>query len=896
MAESRWAQLTYSSFDTGLGTGGGWQVKQTTGGLSDAEADRIKARVVTNFESADALPQFPTPEDIAALPRRLAYLTLEGSESFAYWHAVPSGVDGTGRPGNVFTHVLLDREPTAQAPALRPLDLWRSDFWLSPFGPHEVVAAVLDEHPSLARGPLADSAAIIGFLLDPTVWRGATFAAFLDALIAARNGGPTVVLATESADSAALWVASALALMTPSTARSIGFSLFERAGGIEAVAARRSLVVGIPYADLDAARILPRVIVIDDRQSPAIGDLEGAPHQVGDAVVAVTPWSVMAQVALQEPELASRVLSRIDDLGQTITGPLDPAWPLAMVVALLPAELEEASQEAFRVLRDSSPSSLTEHPGLWRAASELAHAHLGTTTAEAWAQVEATSSDAGSVLHDLAVSVYRDRVLDDREWIRRPEAIPAAVSNSGSESDAFAVRLASEFDRLSGHTGIDPDSALHALRLADWVVRSALVSEQGRVDIALDRVLREVVAPVLLDPLEGPALAQRVGRVSEGVLSGFIRGQVEELLPPTPVGERIAPDVIRWLYPDPLISLLDVDGGLGPLALESVIQRAVSGDDSGRRYRAAAYLAILDREDEPSYRARHIAREDWSWEAADALAVLSEHPTALPTKSLLGLLSTAPWDSKLDELTREILRVAPGRADGDALRELALLRRTGSFVSSTGTPSSQDAALILSTLEAIVARGEKPPSSPEIDYAAFVSAFRLAVPQPRQFMMTTAFASYLIGASRSLSQSRLRAAAELFVSSGFAAEQDFPFLAAVSVRGADGSPMPVEGPWYVLSKIPVPQSEEDSRFVTMLAEALVPTLTQSVDDHLDRVSAAVEAEVARSEEGRQASKTVNEFERFAKPTWKHLRSLEESSPRGRGVRGLFGGPSSKETI
>ena len=51
MSDARWAQLTYTSFDSGTGGAGGWGVKDSTGGITDSEIEGIRSRIATSVES-----------------------------------------------------------------------------------------------------------------------------------------------------------------------------------------------------------------------------------------------------------------------------------------------------------------------------------------------------------------------------------------------------------------------------------------------------------------------------------------------------------------------------------------------------------------------------------------------------------------------------------------------------------------------------------------------------------------------------------------------------------------------------------------------------------------------------------------------------------------------------
>src|SRR5690348_177864 len=163
----RYGQLAYTSFDQ-PGGAGGWQVKQTTGDLSPEETQRLASGVRTAFRPVTPLPDYPTPEQLDAAPRRLEYRRWAG-DAAGYWHTVAAGADSTGRPGNVFAHVLLDRAPDS-APRLRPIQRWGSPGWLRPFGAAAVAHAALPaEPPGVADVVTRESA--IAFALDTSTWR-----------------------------------------------------------------------------------------------------------------------------------------------------------------------------------------------------------------------------------------------------------------------------------------------------------------------------------------------------------------------------------------------------------------------------------------------------------------------------------------------------------------------------------------------------------------------------------------------------------------------------------------------------------------------------------------------------------------------------------------------------
>ena len=131
-------QLTFTSFDGGGGAG--WQIKESTG-LSPTEIERLRAGIDARLDAGVDLPRFPSADDLEGFPRRLVFDADPhhlGDGTMVWWHHAPAGVDGSGRPGNVFTHVLVGHhgpdlgDQTGTSPGARPIDWWRSPGWLTP--------------------------------------------------------------------------------------------------------------------------------------------------------------------------------------------------------------------------------------------------------------------------------------------------------------------------------------------------------------------------------------------------------------------------------------------------------------------------------------------------------------------------------------------------------------------------------------------------------------------------------------------------------------------------------------------------------------------------------------------------------------------------------------------
>ena len=73
----RYGQLTYTSFDSFDSSfragAGGWQIKQSSGELSADEIHWLVSGIRTAFRPVEPLPDYPSPQQLDAAPRRLAY-------------------------------------------------------------------------------------------------------------------------------------------------------------------------------------------------------------------------------------------------------------------------------------------------------------------------------------------------------------------------------------------------------------------------------------------------------------------------------------------------------------------------------------------------------------------------------------------------------------------------------------------------------------------------------------------------------------------------------------------------------------------------------------------------------------------------------------------------------
>ncbi|WP_135451362.1 hypothetical protein [Mycobacterium sp. DL99] len=513
---TRYGQLAYTSFDA-VGTVGGWQVKQTGGDLTPAETQALISGVRTIFRPVGSVPDFPTPEQLEQGPRRLAYRHL--GDGAGFWHTCPAGSDSTGRPGNVFAHVLLDRAPDTH-PRSRAIQWWRAPHWLQPYGPAAVARAELPgELPQLGSAVTKDS--VVAFALDPTAWRLATLFALLDAVAAALAGGPPVVLGVHSPDSAAQWIGLVSFLMSPGTAAGLSFSTFDRA---EQVAPHNGQVLSaVPLEDLDV--IEPGMVVISESEPVSMGELGGDPHcTAGGHRIRVTRWSVMSQVVLLDVASARRVLEDIDALSSQVRDDgLHPAWPMAMAVAARP-EFADAHVEAHEVIGAHSPSGALVGSEAAHIIADVFSAVVGVTTADAWRAVQELPDGAGAAFAD---ATYFARAIADDAWLTQSGPIPLGPRMFHGKPLPSLLRKAigPALERSQDQ------GPARLLRVVDLLLRAGVADDR----------LRAALTGGVLPGLADPGVRALIGAADRLSLAAWLlhEGDAE--------GSAIGDDVLDWL-------------------------------------------------------------------------------------------------------------------------------------------------------------------------------------------------------------------------------------------------------------------------------------------------------------------------------------------------------------
>lgn len=732
---SRYGRLTYTSLHgvNAAGTrisAGGWQIVEEDGELDREEREQLRARVATQFDAGVEIPRFPTPEQIAELPRRLVYAPVDPGTTrgaAAWWHAGPAGPDATGRPGNVFTHVVLDRTPGAAEPAaVRPVQLWRSPDWLAPYGADQVSRARLGDRPRPEPGTMITADAVIRFLLDPTQFRFGVLAALLDATAAALAGGPRIVLITESTDRAALWTGAVSLLMAARQAAGFSFSTLERISSVPNVFDQGVQLACVPVVDQDqvaAAAADPRsplrtqtpVVIIDESELLAIGDLDGEPHRTaaGDRI-AVTEWSVLAQVIFGDEAGAAWALAELDRvagrLGDAELPAAAVAWPLAMAVGRAGDRFADAVREAAAVVTRTGPDAAAADDDLHRTARELIGRGLGRTTADAWqiaGNPEALARVGGQTAQ-LIMEAYLRRAVAEPAWLARPGA--AALPDPAPRLSMITERelIAGVADACAGIAAAglsEPDRAVAVLHLIDLLARSGLdhVEPPEPLVDALERCCH-----LLGVDHPAPALIERAGPVSERALRWVIRPVLagQEWVVRGTIGRRLAAPVAEWLYPE--------EGAPPPLG------RLAAGDDDPLRAELAYHRWTTDPDRHPAERPlvawsalRALAPyqspppelerafEGGAWPAGDLLLIRRRWPAAVGVRQWAPTVKAAPPSDDLtrliDDLRDPLLRgLDHDRQVGADLLVLRLLARDQYWLQNRRNPPDAEVQAVIS--------------------------------------------------------------------------------------------------------------------------------------------------------------------------------------------------------
>ncbi|MGO4203662.1 hypothetical protein AB4Z09_18295 [Rhodococcus sp. TAF43] len=670
-------QLTYSSFDTGTGAGGGWQIKQATDTLDPSDRELLRAWVSTSLIPVQPMPQFPTPEEVQARPHRLMYAPVS-SERGAYWHTVPAGADGSGRPGNVFAHTFLDAAPPVAEH--RPIDLWRSPDWLIPFGAREVLAAELPPHPP-QPGAAVSRDAVIDFLLDPSVWRVSLFSVLLDAVAGAIDGGPAVVFGAERIDSAALWIGAVSHFLSKYAARKLAWSTFERATDLPTALSQGLHLIAVPLSDLAELESSDRFVVLAESDEPSRGEYRVQPNRTpAGAKIPVTRLSQIAEVLLIDPDVVRRVLRTRDSVVERVSdAQTDPSWSVAMAIELEDEEdLSDAEEDCAEVITGFLPSSLREYPDLHAAASAVVAKRTGTSPADALAALGRTRGSSGSepsVSVAMTLQVYLERALADREWlVEAPPSRLAAPQPGWAPPELLALVDTRVGEMLRECETVEPDGhkaenlAVVVLRLTDLLVRTRVIGEDSAEIVgSLQRILEQAVPTVFFDDDRVQDFVGRVGHLDPLTCRLVLQPVIVSLdsMKDRPIGTRLNRGVIAWavpykVHPEPLAELLagpvaEFDPERALYAERIVAEMRGNPDDRSNDSLRSLCLAhvLLTGELDPELQG--ILFRAPAWAARDLELVMRRFGDRLPPTAAWWTLLRAPSDRHLAAIMDLIL-------------------------------------------------------------------------------------------------------------------------------------------------------------------------------------------------------------------------------------------------
>lgn len=702
----RWGQLTYASFDPDNGAGG-WQVTSTAGGLSDGEIEALRQRIVTRFDSDIHLGAFPNAVELQAMPRRLTYIN-DGQGRGAYWHSTMAGRDSTGRPGNVFSHVLLDRSTAQLTPAIRPIEIWRSPDLLCPFGPEQVREAVLSDDTTPSFGAALGREDVLDFLFDQSEWRVGLLSALLDAVSAAMNGGPGVVLVTDSAENAALWIAAVSRLAPADWVRRMNFSVYERAAGLETVFDRGVHLAAVPRADADALLQHSGFTVLDEHEVPDLGEVGGRPHQAqSGALIVPTHWSAFAQAALVDRTTFSVATSMMDDVADRVgdTGQ-EPSWALAVAALRLPDIFGDYEAEAAAVIARHSPDSLGGDEELMQLARDTMQRSNGGSAAETWAVL--LQDSASRLMRQVLMQAYLQRSLEDDEWLAQMGAIPLPPDYRVEYSTPEARRAARSaiLTLLRKFTDDDsPKLPTAAIRTLDFIHRAGLVDAQDgsgeSVEDSIAEILERTLFQVVDDDDRAKALVSDAGALVADSLRQKVLAAVENSVRfrSEPAGNRVPPAFCDWLFsalPAAAIPnvLSDQHAVVPPVAVEHAIWLCRNGRGQVGGARAVAAAGVM----EPGQIdvvadsvLTQIFVTEPPWRASELLFL--EH--RFPGEMLPGFFSTAllkeEWSEPLAELIGAVLERGIAAPDSPELpfARLRLMARQPWAVGHAGEVQAQ---------------------------------------------------------------------------------------------------------------------------------------------------------------------------------------------------------------
>ena len=630
---TEWAQLVYTSADFSNGSRGGWGVKLASPETFRGSAEVVLTTVDTRLFAGEDVGDFPTAE---VLERRHRQLTArhDGTGRLLL-HAVGAGADATGRPGNVFVHAAR-----ADLTGVTAIELWRSDDWLTPFGPAAVSGSRLPAQ--IATGSAVTRTGAATFLAEPG--RLDLLAVLVERLSAVHRDGGVVVLLVESPDEAAQWIAALTFVRDARSDHALGWTTWSRSESLTAMREARIDVVGVDRGEESA--VLAWVASSPDA-SVAI-DTRVAVHRDGDV------WKradgTEAAVFGPASSVLTSVRGAVDAFGAEVLGDLlDDAQALAL----------QSSSDFVDPLWAFTAVGLTD-PDV-----ELDSTDRGLQT---WSLIDRGPRALRPPLVDTAV---------DDWWRKAPDSAVEVLLGLETLSDRdllvgrrVVLLLAGELtwsDDIDCRLRLDhPESIDHALANA-----------RERVDGLLSHRTRLEEAATILRVFEGYGLAATPeerdvlrARLVDGV-DGSERAELLDRTWPPMEPESSAPG------PEPIVEPV----------VEPIVEPAIQEQLSSEDWLTAHELAAVERATDTS--GRHETADDVSmpglvnsWPAAPPVVPAPAPSEEARPADLLERHGPADGDAAAARLVHRwvacmVRRISLDMHDAESLREAVDTRRIG---------------------------------------------------------------------------------------------------------------------------------------------------------------------------------------------------------------------------
>jgi len=195
-------QVFYTSCETGLGGGRGYQVNAASSDIPPSTMEMVIR--LGRYTPPLSAPSFPTAEEIEQFPVALLFQTL-GDGSAVLGQAKYLGLDYSKRDGNFFTHSLVSVAPDTdfrENNRILPIEMWRSGVWVTT----ESETTELPKIESISSGDRVDFREVQKFTQNAA--RRERLAGFLTASVEALKTSRRIIIIDDN-ENIAFWIAAA---------------------------------------------------------------------------------------------------------------------------------------------------------------------------------------------------------------------------------------------------------------------------------------------------------------------------------------------------------------------------------------------------------------------------------------------------------------------------------------------------------------------------------------------------------------------------------------------------------------------------------------------------------------------------------------------------------------